>query len=151
MSQDTFTLTNGCTCATVDENGDEVSSLDCFGCFDESVEAFGEFMEARVSGLRIDDEPVSALIIRASGVNWTRNSYIYTLDVDSDYFEAVGPHLVESLSINTEWRITATETDLGKMSVVRYSHDEPTGASFDIEMVNATQFAKFEAEHLVVE
>ena len=91
---------------------------------DTNAEDEWEYTDAR-------DEMVTAfegigadyLFIQAEGMGWTRASA---------YIVVPNKNAVDALTLNGEYRIvlTVNDEDATDLRAVRYSHDEPTGASF---------------------
>lgn len=63
------------------------------------------------------------LFIQAEGMGWTRASAYIVVPVS---------RAVDALKLNGEYRVvlTVNDEDATDLRAVRYSHDEPTGASF---------------------
>lgn len=124
---DTVVLTNNCTCVN-EYSGVEVT--DCYGeCYDETLDILSmvlnnwEEMNSHKASreLRIDGEKVT----------WQRLSALYFVTVERDLTDT----LVSALSLKGDWTLVFKVSEDGHLSVVRYSHDEPTGAGFSIGFV----------------
>jgi hypothetical protein len=117
-----FDITNSCTCESLDENDNPIPTEYCWGdCYDIALENLDEqILKPWLN--RHDLDLSSELQVKGSGMGWQRVSATY---------EVLAEDLLDSLTFDSEWRLFFTlEND--RLSVVRYSHDEPTGASFDV-------------------
>lgn len=125
------TITNSCTCTKADEDGNEmldehgepIASDYCHGdCWEYAVEDYTEnllkpWLEAK--GI-MSDSPVR---IHGKGMTWLSRS---------GHYDTSARNILDGLSINGDYILRITYED-GELSIVRSSHDEPTGASFTIE------------------
>lgn len=124
---ETYEITNNCICeeydeetgeSKLDEQGYPVMSQECFGCYEDALanvkyEVINPWLEA--NGYDEDTE----LVAYGTGLTWQRLS---------GYANTTPNKIVETLSLNGDWTLRFTLADNGKtLSVVRYSHDEPTG------------------------
>lgn len=124
-------ITNSCTCTKADEDGNEVldesgepmPSDYCYGyCWEMAVEDYTEsFLKPwlEVKGI-MQDSPVR---VHGSAMTWLRRS---------GYADTSARGILDALSINGDYRLSITYEN-GDLLFTRYSHDEPTGASFTIE------------------
>lgn len=122
-----YTLTTSCTCEVyVDDNESESAPSDeCFGCYEDDKRNLIEALDNWIEALEL-----SHIEIQVSDAGWTRASYSGTIDADSE-------ELLASLRINGDYNL---EIDLPEgddlaefdFKAKRYSHDEPTGATFHI-------------------
>lgn len=127
LEVETYVITNNCICeeyddetgeSLLDEQGYPVMSQECFGCYEDALAnleycAINTWVEA--NGYNEDTE----LVARGTGLSWRRLS---------GYANTTPKTIVETLSLNGDWTLRFTLADNGKtLSVVRYSHDEPTG------------------------
>ena len=110
-----FELTNTCTCESIDE---------CWGdCYELELSFINERLEkwADQVGGSVDHD----FLIATNGMNWDRVSGMTRVPFNE---------IINSLSINSEWRLVFKfENDSAR--VVRYSHDEPTGATFYLAVI----------------
>lgn len=118
-----FDLTNSCTCESLDENDNPIPTEICWGdCYDIALDNLTEqVIEPWQNHHDLDGS--SELLVKGSRMGWTRASGTTTTDVEG---------LLATLTFDSEWRLIFTLDDKHNLSVVRYSHDEPTGASFDV-------------------
>lgn len=118
-------ISTGCNgCEYYDEETDTYEDADsCQGyCYEDAVEDYTEnllkpWLESKAI---MADSPVR---INGSGMTWLRRS---------GYADTSARGILDTLAINGEFRLAITYED-GELSFVRYSHDEPTGASFSVE------------------
>jgi hypothetical protein len=124
----TFELTNGCICVETDQDtgevaldkyGDPKRSDYCFDCFDEELDCLEESLVTEWRERNGLDESAE-LVVTGEGMNWNRVSGWAVVK------SATAKEIVEALNINTEWRLDFRLEDK-ELTVVRYSHDEPTG------------------------
>lgn len=71
--------------------------------------------------LRIDGEQIG----------WQRLSGHLEVEVETDLADTI----VNALRINGDWTLVFKVSHDGHLSVVRYTHDEPTGAGFSIGFI----------------
>lgn len=124
---ETYQITNNCICeeydeetgeSLLDEQGYPVMSQECFGCYEDALanvkyEVINPWLEA--NGYDEDTE----LVAYGTGLGWRRLRGLA---------HTTPKKIVETLSLNADWTLCFTLADNGKtLSVVRYSHDEPTG------------------------
>ncbi len=122
-----YEITNNCVCeeyddetgeSKLDEQGYPIPSQECFGCYEDAManlkyEVIKPWLDA--NGYDEDTE----LVARGTGMTWQRLS---------GYATTTPKKMVDTLSLNGDWTLQFTLADNGKtLSVVRYSHDEPTG------------------------
>ena len=108
------------------------SNCECEGGYDEGCmgevcyvpikEDLEEFVFPEF--LRRNGNPSSITII-GKAMGWQRVSGVMTIPADFDRF-------FSALTINGDWTLRFSLID-NKFSVVRSSHDEPTGAGFSVE------------------
>ena len=112
------TITTDCTCEYYDEETDSYEpASDCYGdCSDLAWEDATSLIDSwarhwDTNGIRIE----------ASGMGWTgAEAYLELTFREPE-------HIVRALTIGGEFRLNLTVDDDGQLSVLRYSHDEPTG------------------------
>jgi hypothetical protein len=108
-----FELTNTCTCESIDE---------CFGdCYESDLDYITERLALWVDKVATDVWDTE-VVIATNGMNWNRVSGMTKVPAED---------IVKTLSINSEWRLVF-KFEGDSLKVVRYSHDEPTGATFYI-------------------
>lgn len=120
MTTDTiYTVELSNTCSCEDEEGNYVS--DCWGfCWDDALDEANNLIRTWLE--RNNTNETSNVHIQGRNMTWLR----------SDGWIVVQPErVIEAIKLNADFRIvfTLNGTDL---SAVRYSHDEPTGASFTL-------------------
>jgi len=126
-------VTNTCACQYCntckvwgwgEENGlchdckSELVPTDCYGdCYNDSKEEALRLVTEWSDSHKIDE-----WIIRGNNMGWTRAS---------GNTEPIGglEETFDALTLNGDYRLVFTLYN-GDLSVTRYSHDEPTGASF---------------------
>lgn len=118
----TFTLTNDCVCTVtdqetgeivLDEDGEEMRSDYCYGCYEEELAIFHEFVLDEWLARNNADRD-SRIVVSTEAMNWDRVSA---------YASVSAKDLVDTLSINTSWILRFT-LDEQLLTVVRSSHDE---------------------------
>lgn len=121
------TLTTNCECRYLDEEDQEVIPDYCTGeCYEEAGNFTLELIE---EWLERNDYP-SAVIIQGAAMGWQRLSgYALIREAGSD---KIARETLDKLTLNADFTL---ELKLhGKAChAVRYSHDEPTGASFELQ------------------
>ncbi len=121
-------ISTGCNgCEYYDEDTDTYTEADsCQGyCYEDAVEDYTEnllkpWLEAKAI---MADSPVR---IHGSGMTWLRRS---------GHADTSARAILDTLAIDGDFTIKAVYED-GELSFVRYSHDEPTGASFTVEPIS---------------
>jgi hypothetical protein len=97
--------------------------------YDETLDTVGLVLEnwrdlnshKASDNLRIDGEQIG----------WERRSGYKEVEVETDLADAI----VDALRINGDWTLVFKVSHDGTLSVVRYTHDEPTGAGFSIGFI----------------
>jgi hypothetical protein len=115
-----------CQCIDEAEDGTEVQADTCQGCNEWMLEDAHELLE---DWQRRNNYP-EAVLIQGSRIGWRALSgYAFIREHGS---ENITKELLNKLMLNGDFRI---ELKLKGRScyAVRYSHDEPTGASFELE------------------
>jgi hypothetical protein len=140
----TASVTNTCTCEVFDEETFEsVPASECWGdCFEESRRNFEDAVQAWATkrAVRLGFiEPYIERDLDLSAFHFT----VYTRAMGWDKREATavtdGDALLDLLSLSrAEYRLDLLEHE-GKLSVMRYSHDEPTGASFALDLTSVNR------------
>ena len=118
-----YDITSNCTCESLDENDNPIPAEICWGdCYDIALDNLDEIIKPWLS--RNDLDLSSELQVKGRNMGWTRASgTAFTTAED----------LIDTLTFDGDWRLVFTLDSNYNLSVVRYSHDEPTGASFTIE------------------
>jgi hypothetical protein len=117
-----YELSTECTCT--DEDGNETS--ECWGyCYGDALDevkfALDQIIEAH---------DIGAFIVTGSSLGWQRQNARGVVEADS-------MKVIEGMQLNSQYRLEfALDESSDGFSVVRYSHDEPTGASFTFEAAN---------------
>lgn len=116
-------INNSCSCSN-DETGEPLEYCDG-SCWEMAVEDYTEsFLKPWLEAKAImADSPVR---IHGSAMGWLRRT---------GHHDTSARGILDALSINGDYKLVATYED-GELSFVRYSHDEPTGASFTLEPVS---------------
>lgn len=105
---------------TEDGTGYEPSS-ECFGCYSDSVSLFNsEILEPWGKATNCSEE--DEVVIFGFAMGWQRQSGV-------GYTER--NNLLEALTINGSYTITF-KLEGDKLTAIRASHDEPTGATFTV-------------------
>jgi hypothetical protein len=121
-------LTNNCICEDEQEDGEFVSSSECYGCFDDmKEELFAEILQPFMEQHKLDE--MTLLHAQATGLTWERVS---AETIVSIYGLAEGQF---GAIRGGDWRIVYTLKD-GVLSARRYSHDEPMGASISFRILS---------------
>jgi hypothetical protein len=117
-------VSSNCVCEDYDEEtGEAVYSNDCFGCYDDSLELLkSEVIEPWLEANDLYED--TAVRISGTAIGWRRLS---------GYKDTTPKELVEALSLNGDYTLKFDLTGT-TLSVKRYSHDEPTGASFTVDV-----------------
>jgi hypothetical protein len=126
----TAALTTNCECSYLDEEDNEVMADYCQGwCYEDANDNAIELIE---EWLERNDHP-SALIIRGVAMGWQRLSGYALIRESSD---KIASETLDKLKLNGDFTLELKLTGRA-CHVVRYSHDEPTGASFELEAFTA--------------
>lgn len=120
----TFTLTTDCTCEMIDDNDELVPSNECFGCYDDDKALLVETLDKWIAELEL-----SHIEVQGRGMGWTRANGSVIIDADIE-------ELIKALQLRGDFRLEFELPDEcfdHDFKVMRYSHDEPTGATFLID------------------
>jgi hypothetical protein len=125
-------VSTNCECSFTDEEGNEIPEVSpdyCNGCGDWMLEGALELIE---EWLERNDYP-DAVIIQGVAIGWQRRAGYALIREAGDKIPAA---ILEKLTLNGDFTL---ELKLkGKAGhAVRYSHDEPTGASFELHPFTA--------------
>ena len=119
MDKQVVVLTTDCTCT--DENGDWIA--DCFGCYDDEKENLRYLLK---DWAKANDFDADKHVVRIDGraMTWLRRDGYAVVEFDS---------MLDALTLRGDYTLKFTLE--GKtLRCVRYSHDEPTGASFEFSV-----------------
>lgn len=125
------TITTDCTCQAIDENGDYIENengdpvlaetCDDGECWNFSVHDFTEaFLPMWTEKVGLDTTDLINVVSEAT--RWTHEPFKAITRVEN---------ILDILSFGNDYTLNFT-LDGSSLTVVRYSHDEPTGASFTI-------------------
>lgn len=120
----TFTLTTDCTCEMIDDNDELVPSNECLGCYTDDKALLVETLDKWIAELEL-----SHIEVQGRGMGWTRANGSVIIDANAE-------ELIESLQLNGDFRLEFElphECFDHDFKVMRYSHDEPVGATFFID------------------
>jgi hypothetical protein len=120
-------ITTNCECLYLDEEDKEVIPDDCFGeCYQEAKDFTLELIE---EWLERNDYP-DAVIIQGRAMGWQRREgYALIREAGS---EDMARAILDKLTLNADFTLNFTLQ--GKACTIRRgSHDEPTGASFELQ------------------
>lgn len=123
-------VSTNCECMDETEEGEEVPAANCHGCDEWMTEGTLELIE---EWLERNDYP-SAVIIQGRGMGWRNLSgYALIREAGSD---KIARATLDKLMLNGDFTLEFTLK--GKACTVRRgSHDEPTGASFELQPFTA--------------
>lgn len=134
MQRTQFELSNSCECsycATCETGTEGAQCLDCKGDTTPLDYCDGGCWEYKLDWLEESVEEFASVIgnpyeLRVQGKNmgWTRASGYATCKANSK-------ELLDALTFSGEWRLSFT-FEGNTLHVTRWSHDEPTGASFEV-------------------
>lgn len=118
------TITTDCTCEVYDEDTDtSVPSDSCYGCWEDNQEDFKYNVLpewVRHHGIADDED----IVVWSEAMLWDRRSGYAVCKLDT---------LTETLGLRGEYRLDFEfDSETGNLTCTRYSHDEPTGASFRV-------------------
>lgn len=121
------TLTTNCECRYLDEEDQEVIPDYCTGeCYEEAGNFTLELIE---EWLERNDYP-SAVMIQGASMGWQRLSgYALIREAGSD---KIARETLDKLTLNADFTLEL-KLQGRACHAVRYSHDEPTGASFELQ------------------
>lgn len=124
-------ITTNCECLYLDEEDKEVIPNECFGdCYQEAKDFTLELIE---EWLERNDYP-DAVIIEGVAMGWQRRSgYALIREAGSDN---ISRETLNKLMLNGHFTLELKLTGRA-CHAVRYSHDEPTGASFELQPFTA--------------
>jgi hypothetical protein len=120
-----YTLSTTCSCEYHYDSDPLASNDECFGCYDDDKDNLVNALNTWIGALEL-----SHIEVQGSNMGWTYAKGSATIDADAE-------ELIKVLKINGDFRL---EVDLPEgddlaefdFKVMRYSHDEPVGASFYI-------------------
>jgi hypothetical protein len=121
-------ITSNCICIKYDDDGDPILNEDgdtifaewCSGCWEYQVDDLDYLLSEWLSENNLDPafEDMN-LYIGGSGIGWQRRSGFTVAQSNAK-------SVIDRLTFDGEWTLRFTLEDK-KLSVVRSSHDEPTG------------------------
>lgn len=117
-------ITTDCTC--VDEN-EKPREGDCWGwCLEYAEQDVAYLVEEWLERNQVTNDPDEVtVLVTTEAMNWDRVSAHAISKADK---------LVDLLKINGEYRLRF-KLQHTELSIVRYSHDEPTGSLFTIGII----------------
>jgi len=122
MEKFTLALTSDCTCESYDDEDNLVPNEYCYGdCWNDQKENFEAFMFMQWA-IANDIKDTDLLHIGGDGIGWQRRSG-YTIA------QANTNSIIQNLSINGDFTLRFT-LEGEELSVIRSSHDEPTGTGW---------------------
>lgn len=110
-------LDSSCTCT--DDYGQWAG--ECFGCWQDNVEIFNEMFSEWKQVVGYDNN-TNVVWIAGTAMGWERRSGHAVVGAE---------RVLDALNLNGDYRLVFT-FDNESLTCVRYSHDEPTGASFTL-------------------
>lgn len=125
-------VSTNCECVFTDEEGNEIEGIVpdyCNGCGEWMTEGALELIE---EWLERNDYP-SAVMIQGAAMGWQRRSGYALIRATGD---KIARETLNKLMLNGDFTIELKLTGRA-CHAVRYSHDEPTGASFELEAFTA--------------
>lgn len=122
-------VSTNCECIDETEEGEDVPAENCAGCGEWMLEGAYQTLE---EWLGRNDWP-SGVIIQGAAMGWRRLSGYALVRATED---KLAQKILDKLTLNGDFTL---ELKLhGKAChAVRYSHDEPTGASFELQPFTA--------------
>jgi hypothetical protein len=120
----TYTLTTDCTCESYDDSDNLTPSDECFGCYDDDKALLIETLDKWIAELEL-----SHIEVQGRGMGWTRANGSVIIDADAE-------ELIKAMQLRGDFRLEFELPDQDydhDFKVMRYSHDEPTGATFLID------------------
>lgn len=126
-------LSNSCECRYCETCGIGTESELCDEC--QAPTRAMDYCDGACYGYRLEwlEELASAyakgngheyLVLHGRGMGWTGASG------HTDPIPATGKDLLDALTFSGEWRLRFTLDENNLLTIKRYSHDEPMGASF---------------------
>lgn len=113
-------ITTDCTC--VDEN-EQPRIDDCYGwCYEYAEQDVAYLLE---EWLERSDTATDTVRVSSEAMNWNRVSGYAIVGIDN---------LLDTMKINGEYQLRFKLSG-NNLTIVRYSHDEPTGALFTATFV----------------
>jgi len=130
-------LDSSCVCVVYDEYGKEQASDDCFGCYSDALEDLeANVLEPWLDAHEADDGDY--VVIDGSNIGWLRKSGKASLQIDKFGSNDFQSDLLDVLTFNGDFRLVFRLVG-DDLSAIRYSHDEPMGASFVFRYVSANR------------
>jgi hypothetical protein len=123
-------ITTNCECRVLDDEDNEITPDYCLTyCYEDMADDSWQLIE---EWLERNDYP-SAVIIRGVAMGWQRLSGYALIRESSD---KIASETLRKLTLDANFTLELKLTGRA-CHVVRYSHDEPTGASFELEAFTA--------------
>jgi len=130
-------LSSSCVCVYMDENDEAQPSDECFGCYSDALEDLGrDVLEPWLDAHEADDGDY--VVIDGSNIGWLRKSGKASLQIDKFGSNDFQSDLLDVLTFNGDFRLVFRLVG-DDLSAIRYSHDEPMGASFVFRYVSANR------------
>lgn len=111
----TLSISTDCTCEVLDDDGEVISTNDCFGCWRDSKDDIITELE-----YWLDRNKVECVEVEATRMLWNNVSALAWLPNDAE-------RMFNLLSLNGDYRLEFYWSSDDKLSARRWSHDEPTG------------------------
>ena len=125
-------LDSSCVCVVYDEYDKEQASEVCFGCWSDALQEL-DYLILLPWLKAVDADNGDYVVASGSNVGWLRRSGEVSFELD---YDDLRDDLVGWFSLNGDFRLVfRLEGD--SLSVRRFSHDEPMGASFVFRLVKA--------------
>jgi hypothetical protein len=119
-------VSTNCACLDETETGEEVEAANCHGCGDWMLEGAHELLE---EWQRRNNYP-EAVLVQGSRIGWRGLSgYAFIRENGS---EKITKELLSKLMLDGDFTLNM-QLEGNTCKIGRYSHDEPTGASFTLE------------------
>lgn len=120
MDKQVVVLTTDCTCT--DEDGDYTP--DCYGCYDDEKSNLDYLLKDWAKATEFDADK-HVVCIHGRAMTWLRRDGYAVVEYES---------MLDALTIRGDYTLTFT-LEGTSLKVVRTSHDEPTGAYFEVTKV----------------
>jgi hypothetical protein len=122
-------VSTNCECMDETEEGEEVPAAECHGCGEWMTEGALETLEEWLSR----NEWPSAVMIQGVAIGWQRRAGYALIRATGD---RIAQEVLNKLMLNGDFTLELKLTGRA-CHAVRYSHDEPTGASFELQPFTA--------------
>jgi hypothetical protein len=111
-------LTTDCICEVIDEYGEIHEAPACFGCLNDMKFE----LEALLLEWRWRNGYEAEFVALRGDANWDHEDLLYVVDISN---------VANVLAIRGDYKLVSTLDD-NVMTITRYSHDEPVGATFKV-------------------